>query len=214
MIKAVIFDMDGVLIDTEKLYNRFWCQAAKEYGFDMTFEHALSIRSMSAEYAIPMLTKIFGEEFPYHDVKKRRIEIMEDYVNSFGVEAKAGVKEIISYLKSNGYKCAIATSSDMYRTQKYLAMAGIKMDFDAIICGPEVEHSKPAPDIYITAANKLSLHTQECVAVEDSNNGILSAYNAGCRVVMVPDLSQPDEEMKKYLFGIAKKVNEISSFLN
>lgn len=214
MIKAVIFDMDGVLIDTEKLYNRFWCQASKEFGFDMTFEHALSIRSMSAEYAIPKLSSIFGRDFPYYDVKKRRIDIMEEYVNKYGVDAKKGVSEIIKYLKDNNYKCAIATSSDMYRTEKYLSMAGIGLDFDAIICGPEVEHSKPAPDIYITAANKLSLLTQECIAVEDSNNGILSAYNAGCRVVMVPDLSEPEEDMRKYLFGVAKTINEITYFLN
>ena len=214
MIKAVIFDMDGVLIDSEKLYNRFWRQASKEFGFDMTFEHALSIRSMSAEYAIPKLSDIFGAEFPYHEVKKRRIEIMEEYVNENGVEAKAGVHDILKYLKENGYKCAIATSSDMYRTKKYLTMAGIGLDFDAIICGPEVAHSKPSPDIYETAAKKLGLLTKECVAVEDSNNGILSAYNAGCRVVMVPDLSEPEEDMKRYLFGVAKNLNEVTYFLN
>ena len=187
--------------------------AAKDYGYDMKREHALQIRSMAAEFAIPKLEEIFGKGFPYHDIKKHRIELMEEYVNKNGVDKKKGADIVPQILRANGLKVAIATSSDSYRTNKYLSMAGIKFDFDVIVCGPEITHSKPAPDIYLTAARKLGVKPSECIALEDSPNGIMSAYNAGCLPIMIPDLDEPDENTKKNIHAKLDSLNELIEFL-
>lgn len=213
MIKGVIFDMDGLLIDTEKLYNKFWRQASKDFGYDMTFENALSIRSLAAEYAIPKLERVFGSGFPYYEIKKHRIELMEEYVSKNGVEKKEGVDELLAYLKENNYKTAVATASDIGRTQRFLGMTEIFEMFDEIVCGPEIAHGKPQPDIYIAAAKKLGLKPEECIGLEDSSNGILAAYRAGVAPVMVPDLDEPDDETKKLLYAKAKSLKDVIPLL-
>lgn len=211
MIKGFIFDMDGVLIDTEKLYNRFWCQAANEFGYPMKFEHALTIRSLSAQFAIPKLNSIFGEEFRYYDVKKRRIELMNDYIDNNGVEIKKGADVLIDYLKGNDIKIAVATSSDFERTKRYLSMVGLYNKIDEFVYGNQVQRSKPMPDIYLEAAKKLNLNPSDCIAVEDSQNGALSAISAGCKTIIVPDLDYPDEQMESKLYMVVDSLDGIIS---
>ena len=199
-IKAVIFDMDGVITDTEKLLVKYWCQAAKEQGFPMTYEHALTLRSLAARYAEPYLIEQFGEGFSYREVRRRRIELMEEDIAQNGVPIKPGVSELMCYLKEKGYKTAVATATDIDRASAYLHKAEVYEYFDVLCCGPQVEHGKPEPDIYLYAAQKLGMEPNRCLAVEDSPNGITSAYKAGMRVVMVPDLTQPDGELEKLIY--------------
>lgn len=199
MIKAIVFDMDGVILDTEKLLVKYWCQAANEMGFPMTRDHALSLRSLASRYAEPYLKGIFGERFNYRKVRARRIELMEDHIDKNGVEIKPGLGELIGYLKENGYKIAVATATDFDRAVPYLEKAKVYGKLDAVCCGPQVEHGKPDPDIYLFAAQKLGVEPWECVAVEDSPNGIRSAYSAGMYTVMIPDLTQPDNELKSMI---------------
>ena len=199
-IKAVIFDMDGVITDTEKLLVKYWCQAAKEYGFPMTHDHALSLRSLAARYAEPYLKGIFGEGFSYREVRKRRKELMDEDIEQNGVPIKPGLEELMVYLKDNGYKTAIATATDFDRAVSYLEKAKVYGQFDVLCCGPQVEHGKPEPDIYLYAAQKLGTEPRHCLAVEDSPNGVTAAYKAGMRTVMIPDLTQPDKELEKMLY--------------
>lgn len=213
MIKGVIFDMDGVIIDSEKLYNRFWRQASKDFGYNMTFEHALSIRSLAPEFAIPKLNKVFGEEFPYYEIKKHRIDIMNKYVLEHGIDKKEGVDELLDYLKENNIKTAVATASDMDRTSRYLNMAGVYEKFDEFVCGQDVLHGKPEPDIYLEAVKKLGLEANQCMALEDSKNGIEAAYRAGLKAVMVPDLDEPDEETINKLYAKVKTLKDVISLL-
>jgi len=110
MVRGIIFDMDGLMLDTEKLLMRFWIESANEHGFDMKKEHVLSIRSLAAKLASPKLKGIFGEEFDYFSVRSRRIELMNAYIRENGVEKKSGLDELLAYLKSNGYKIAVATA--------------------------------------------------------------------------------------------------------
>ena len=200
MIKAVIFDMDGVLIDTEKYLNIYWRQAAKEAGFEMTNEHALQIRSLAAKYAGPYLQSIFGKEFDYEKIRARRKELMKDQLAKTGIEKKPGVDEILDYLHEKGIKTAVATATDEVRAKAYLSEIGIYEKFDRVICATMVENGKPAPDIYLYACKQIGEKPEDCIAVEDSPNGIKSASDAGLRPVMVPDLTQPtDEEWKRIL---------------
>lgn len=212
-IKGIIFDMDGLMLDTEKLLTRFWIKAAGEYGFDMKMEHVLGIRSLAAKYAIPKLQSIFGEDFDYRAIRSRRIELMNDYIKENGIEKKKGLDELLEFLKGK-FSIAVATATDYERTEMYLKKVGVFDYFDKIICGPMVENGKPAPDIYLKAAEELGLPPEECVALEDSPNGILSAYRAGCKPIMVPDLSQPDEETASMLYAKADSLSDVIDILN
>jgi len=209
MIKGIIFDMDGLMIDTEKLLTRFWREAAEFYGYPMTEEHVLGIRSLSSKYAEPHLKGIFGEDFNYWDVRAKRIELMNAYIRSNGIEKKAGLDELLAYLKSTDLKIAVATATDFQRTQMYLNSIGVFDFFDRIVCGDMIKNGKPEPDIYITAAGELGLSCSECIALEDSPNGIKSAYTAGCVPIMIPDLSAPDKETRRLIYTWCTDLSEV-----
>lgn len=213
MIRAVIFDMDGVLIDTEKYLNIFWRQAAKEYGFHMTEEHALLIRSLAGKYAGPKLKGLYGASFDYEKIRARRKELMKQHIEQNGVEKKPGVDKLLKYLKEKGYKIAVATATDFERTHKYLKEIGIFQYFDKIVCADIVENGKPMPDIYLYACQQIGEEPKNCLAVEDSPNGILSATRAGCPTIMVPDLTEPEEEIFEILYGKAENLVDIIKIL-
>lgn len=208
-IKGAIFDMDGLMLDTEKLYNRFWREAAAEYGYAMTYEHALAIRSMNPAKGSVILKGFLGEDFPYEEVKARRRVIMKEYVEKNGVEKKKGLDELLFFLKENQYKIAVATSSNINRTKWYLTSVGVWEYFDKVICGDMVKQGKPEPDIYLTASKQLGLEPEQCIALEDSPAGILSAMRAGCHPIFVPDLDEVDEQTKERAEYIVDNLSEV-----
>lgn len=213
MIKGILFDMDGVVLDTEKLYTRFWQEAAQAYGYPMTKEQALGMRSLNRGIGEEKLKSYFGESIDYELVRKKRMELMDAFIEKEGVELKPGIIELLDYLDGHGIKRAIATSSPLERTQKYLSQVGLLDRFDALVSGYMVERGKPEPDIYLFAASKLGLSTNECIVLEDSPTGILAAYRARCIPVMVPDQDEPDEETKKLLYGIANSLNDVPKLI-
>lgn len=213
MIKGVVFDMDGLMIDTEKILMKFWCEAAAESGYNMKPEHVLKIRSLAAKYASVKLKEMLGNDFDYSKVRKRRKELVEDYIAHNGIEKKRGLDKLLEYLRSKNIKMAVATSTDFERTKVYLSQIGCYEYFDAIVCGPMVPNGKPEPDIYLKACEMLGFKPQECVALEDSPNGILSAYRAGCKPIMVPDLDEPNEETCKLLFAKVSDLEKVISII-
>lgn len=212
MIKGAIFDMDGLMLDTEKLFMRFWRQAAADFGYEMTVEQVLGARSLASKYSRPKFKAVFGEEFPFDEIRARRLEIMSAYIDEHGFEVKKGLFELLDYLKSNGYKIAVATATDRQRTEKYLGLIGALDYFDAVICGDMVANGKPEPDIYLKAAAELELDPGDCAAFEDSPNGLRAAYAAGCKAIMIPDLSQPDEELMPILSGVYESLDKAAEF--
>lgn len=213
MIKAVIFDMDGVLIDTEKHLVECWCKAAKEAGFSMKREDGLMIRSLAAKFAKPLLQEKFGAGFDYEKIRNRRKELMNEVLKEQGLEKKPGVDELLVFLRENGIKTAVATATDELRAGRYLKEIGIYDMFDEIICATMVADGKPKPDIYQYACKMISENPKDCIAVEDSPNGVRAALDAGLKTIMVPDLSQPEEELKKELFAVADSLTDIISII-
>ena len=209
MTKAVIFDMDGVLIDTEKWLVKFWCQAANEAGFPMKPEHALSIRSLAGKYAGPYLQSIFGEKFSYWTIRDRRKALMNEQLKKHGVEKKPGVDELLDYLHEHGIKTAVATATDPVRAKDYLTQIGVYDKFDEIVCATMVENGKPEPDIYLYACDQIGEQPKDCIAIEDSPNGVKSATSAGLRTIMVPDLTEPDEETAALITAKARSLYDI-----
>lgn len=212
MIKGAVFDMDGLMIDTEKLLVKFWRQAAGEFGYDMTIQNVLDIRSLSRKYAIPKLRGIFGEQFEFEQIRARRIQLMNDHIEKYGFEVKKGLFELLNYLRGNSFKIAVATATAYERAVKYLKMIGAFDYFDEIVCGNMIENGKPDPDIYLAAVKAIGLKPKECAALEDSPNGIMSAYSAGCRVIMIPDLSQPDESIKTMIDAVYESLDKAVDF--
>ncbi len=210
-LKGAIFDMDGVLIDTEKLYLRFWKEAAAEFGYDMRDEHVFAVRSMARKYSIPKLKSMLGEDFPTEEVRSRRTELMNDFISKSGIETKKGLFRLLNHLRDSGIKIAVATATQRERTLSYLSRIGALEFFDAVICGDMVTAGKPAPDIYLTAAAELGLSPEECAAFEDSPNGLMAAHSAGCYTVMVPDLTQPDDEVSPYIDNVIEDLGEAVS---
>lgn len=213
MVKAVIFDMDGVLIDTEKYLVKYWCQAAQELGIPMKREHALMIRSFSGKFAEPWLKSLYGEDFDYAAVRERRKKMMAEHLAKNGVEIKEGVRETLTYLREKGYKLAVATATEKDRAVEYLNEIGITEMFDQIVCANMVQNGKPMPDIYLYVCEQIGEEPENCVAVEDSPNGVKSAHDAGCRVIMIPDLTLPDAETDSYLWKQVGKMNDLQQIL-
>ncbi|MBQ8627031.1 MAG: HAD family phosphatase [Agathobacter sp.] len=212
-IRGVLFDMDGVVLDTEKLYTRFWQEAAQYFGYPMTKEQALGMRSLNRGAGVAKMQSYFGEAVDYEAIRNKRMELMDAFVAREGVEIKTGIHRLLDYLDEKGIKRAIATSSPLERTKLYLSSVDLVDRFDELVSGYMVEKGKPEPDIYLYAAQKLGLKPEECMVLEDSPTGIIAAYRAGCLPVMVPDQDEPDEEIKNMLYAVADSLQGVIKLL-
>lgn len=211
--KTILFDMDGTLLDTEKYYRRFWKQAAADCGFFMTDEQALSMRSLGRPFAVEQIREYFGLEADYTRIRSRRMELMNAALEQEGIPLKPFAKEVLEALNNRGYCLAVATATDLQRTEAYLKETGLFSYFRHIICAAMVERGKPAPDIYLYACQVLGVRPEETYAIEDSPNGVQSACQAGCKVIMIPDQTPPDEELRKKLFGVADNLKELLDYI-
>ena len=212
-IKGVLFDMDGLVLDTEKLYSRFWMESANDLGYPMTYEQALGMRSLNRTAGQNKLIEYFGPGISYEAVRNHRIELMDAWVNVHGVDVKPGIQELLDYLHAKDILCAITTSSPMDRITRYLSAHGLLHQFDKICTAYDVPKGKPEPDIYLHGAASLGLQPEDCLALEDSPSGILSAYRAGCLPVMIPDQDLPDADTVSLLYAQADSLADVIDLL-
>lgn len=213
MIKAVIFDMDGVLLDTEKHFEYCWTKAAREAGFPFEKEHAWLLRSLAAKFAEPLMKNIFGETFDFKRVRERRKELMAERLLEYGLEKKPGVDEVLDYLKERGIKTAVATATEPVCAKDYLMRVGIYDKFDYVVSAHTVKNGKPMPDIYLYACKMINEEPKDCIAIEDSPNGVLAAVRAGVPTVMVPDRTEPDEALLSILHYCVHDLLEIKTIV-
>ncbi|MBR2048444.1 MAG: HAD family phosphatase [Oscillospiraceae bacterium] len=213
-IRGVLFDMDGVVIDTEKLYTRFWMEAARELGFPMTLEQALQLRSLGKAPSQAKFDQFFGPgRADYTTIRSRRIELMDAWIAAHGVEAKPGIRELLAFLTERSIPRAITSSSSIPVIRRHLGNLGLLEGFTALCSGKDVPRGKPAPDIYLHGARVLGLKPEECLAIEDSPAGIEAAYRAGCRAVIIPDQDQPGADTLAMCHAQADSLMDIISLI-
>ncbi len=213
MVKAVLFDMDGVVLDSEKLYTRFWKQAIEESGFSVTWEQLLDLRSLGKEFAPAYFREILGPSADPEAIRILRRVRMKEYTDVHPIQLKPGIRKTLEELRKRKILTAIATASNPERAEGFLDQTGVRPLFDRVLTTASVAHGKPEPDIYLSACQQLGIEPWEAMAVEDSDNGALSAIRAGCLTVMVPDLAPPGAQVVDQLYGVAGNVAEILDLL-
>lgn len=215
MFEAVVFDMDGVITDTEKLYRRFQMEEGRKRGIPedvlvYACEHIAGGNKYSNK---PIFESIVGRGIDYMEFREKLMANLDAYIAANGVELKYGVKETLAYLKDKGIKVGLATSTIKERAIGYLTAHDIYKYFDKLVFGNMVEHGKPAPDIYLKACEELDVEPARAVAVEDSINGIKSAGTAGLYAVMVVDLIKPNDEIAPYVKQIYDNMTHLREII-
>lgn len=209
MIEAVVFDMDGILFDTERLTLRLWKKICDSEGYPDVTVYSSEFMGMNHAAHRQYFERRFGKEFPYDAFMALGRKAVLEEIAKNGVPVKPGLFELLGYLKEHRLHIAAATSTQRKTAVGFFESTKIIGYFDAMICGDMVEKSKPDPDIYRKAAAALNAKPEHCMALEDSPNGIRSAYNAGMKTVMVPDLVAPSPELDKLLFGCVPALNDV-----
>ncbi len=212
-VKAVIFDMDGVIFDSERITRIMWDKAGKEFNISDAVQTCNEVTGASYTDAIQYIQKKYGPTFPAAEFRDRCSKLFHEYADNEGLPFMPYAQETLNYIKSKGYHVALASSTRHNTVEKELKQAGIYDIFETITCGDQVAHSKPDPEIYLTAAKSIGVNPDECVAIEDSPNGIRSAYSAGMRCIMVVDQIQPTEEIKQKLYKLCDNLQEVQQYL-
>lgn len=212
--RAVIFDMDGLIFDTERLRQAGWVESSREFGFDLseeTFRCTLGKRKAEVHEA---LLEAIGTDFPVESIRKVRDAAVARIIERDGVPVKAGLFELLDFLDEVEAPKAVATSSHRQVTFDLLKRAGILHRFDEIICGDQVAHSKPHPEIFETAAEALGVSSGESVVLEDSESGIIAAHKAGMRPVHVRDILEPSTVIKRLSVYLASSLHDVRGYLS
>lgn len=213
MLKAAVFDMDGLMFDTERLVYRNWQDMMDKRGYDYSIEDfKQTVGRRKAEVQNFYFGK-YGKDFPYWEISEEGKGRYVRYVQEHGISVKPGLYELLSALREKNYRIALATSTSRQTAELNLRSAKVTDYFDALVCGDDVKNGKPHPEVFLTAASRLGVAPEDCVAFEDSINGIKSAYAAGMETVMVPDFLQPTEEIVPMIDFLLKTLDEYIPYL-
>lgn len=212
-VTLAIFDMDGLMFDTEILSNTGWKLGGKAYGCEVTDLVLRDVIGRNIPGTRVAFHQHFGDRFPYDDAKRIRDQYIADSIEKNGVPLKPGLPELLEYLQKNGIHAAMATSTDQPIAVKYLEMTGIGSKFGCVVCGNEVKNGKPAPDIFLMAAQRLGCCPSECIVLEDSDNGIRAAYAGEMRPILIPDRRQPPDEIKALAHRVFISLHDVISYL-
>lgn len=207
MVSGIIFDMDGVLIDSERQSNEGWLWAAGQLGVDMPMWLIDSFKGAPAELCCKFFDDYYKGVIDYWEAKELRTQHVYKIRETEGIPVKKGVKDIFEYIRNNGLKCAVATSTRCESAEKTLHEIGVWDYLDAVVYGDEVEHGKPEPDIFLRAAKAIGVNPSEAVVVEDSINGIKAGYAADMRVVHIPDTIAIDDDIRKLTYMVCADLN-------
>ncbi len=212
-IKAVVFDMDGIIFDSEAKVIECWVEIADKYGIKNIETMCRKCLGTNSAETRRIALEFYGQDFPYDEYKKESSELYHQRYDGGRLPMKPYIRELLEYLKQNSYKIALASSTRTQVVQNQLRDAGILGYFDKLVCGDMVSRSKPEPDIFLKACEELAVAPDEAYAIEDSYNGIRSAHSAGMHPIMVPDLAPPTEEMQQLAEAILPSLKEVMEYI-
>ena len=208
MIKYVIFDMDGTLIDTEPFYEQSWNETGKRWGVEVRDMYAEYVCGRSIENVKNTLKERFGEGFDSEGFMSERMTLYAQLAEK-GLMLKVGCREILDFLREHGIPCAVATSTVSDLTYSNLDRVNIRQFFDAVVTGDMVKNGKPSPDIFLEAGRRIGAEAGECIVCEDSYSGIEAASNAKMKPVFIPDRRIPTEETDRLAYATVSSLFEV-----
>ena len=213
MIKAVIFDVDGTLLDTERIYMKAWKEAAAEAGFVMPDSVLQKTRAVNTKDAARIFEEEIGNGFSYQAVRPIRVRIAEEIIRRESPILKPGVLELLAFLEEKGIRLAVASSTNQQGTREHLAESRILDRFEVVVGGDMVTNGKPHPDIFLKAAEALGTAPEACIVVEDSPAGIRAAHAAGMKAVLVPDQAAITQEIIDMSDVVLNSLLEMPAYL-
>lgn len=212
-ITAVLFDMDGLMFDTERLILRAWQRAMADFGYTASEEVFLASVGMTLESTNQLLRAAYGPNFPLEATNDRTGEYVWQEVDARGAPLKPGLLALLDFLEAHGVSKAVASSSERATIDRLLASVGLTERFAATVAGDEVAQGKPAPDIFLLAAQRLGIEPAHCLVLEDSNPGGRAAQAAGMAVIVVPDLKPPADDVASLAAAVLPDLHAVRMWL-
>lgn len=213
LYKAVVFDMDGVIFDSERAVMQCWKEVASRHNIPDIEKAILACTGTTMVRTREIMLNLYGADFPYDEYARESSVIFHSRYDGGRLPMKPGVKELLTFLKEHDKKIALASSTRQQVVTDELRDAGIIEYFDRIICGDMVSRSKPAPDIFLKACEELNISPSDSYAIEDSYNGIRAAHAGGLHPIMVPDLLPADEEMQSLAEIVLPSLTSVMEYL-
>ena len=214
MIEAVLFDMDGLMFDTERMYQKAWLQAGRQMGVPMEPEIVDRLRGRNREGCARVCREVFGEEFDFDAMRTACRALMARWIEEDGLPVKPGLYELLAELERRGIPAVLATSTTRDSAWGHLQRAKVNRYFLGAVCGDGVSHSTPDPEVFLKAAALAGKDPARCMVLEDSPAGVRAGAAAGCFTVMVPDLTAPDEELRKLADEILPGLRDVIPLLD
>lgn len=212
-MQAVIFDMDGVIFDSERLVLECWEELAVKYGFQGIREVFLPCIGTNAVKTREIVLDHYGNDFPYEEFRREASVLFHERTDKGGLPVKKGVRELLDYLKARGIPTAVASSTRLEVVASELKQAGLYGYFKVVMGGDQLKRSKPEPDIYLMTCDKMDIIPQQAYAIEDSYNGIRSSYSAGMKPIMVPDMLPATDEMREKSIVVLENLLMVRDYL-
>ncbi|MBH8565389.1 HAD family phosphatase [Nostoc sp. CENA67] len=213
VIRAAIFDMDGLLFDTESIARWAWKQALESHGYVMGNDLYNEFIGRDLSWREKMLKKRYGEDFPFESVTAQRIKIGDEREIREGLPTKAGVLDLLDRLSNLGVIIGLATGTSRVRTIRRLTDAAIHQYFTTIVTSEDVAFGKPAPDIFLEVSRRINVMPSQCVVFEDSSVGVEAAFIAGMCPIMVPDIEQPSPKITSLAYRVLNSLEQVSELI-
>lgn len=212
-MEAVVFDMDGIIFDSELLVLETWKEVAEKHGFPDIEKVCKECLGTNDAVTRQIFLEHYGREFPYDEYAKEMSALFHKRAAGGKLPKKPGVEELLAALKERGLKVALASSTKRETVLRELEEGGLLHYFDKVVCGDMVSRSKPEPDIFLKACELLDVSPEKAYVIEDSYNGIRAAHSAGMKPIMVPDLAAPTEEMQELAGWILPSLREVQALI-
>ena len=211
--QAVVFDMDGVIFDTERLVIEFWKEVAKKHNIPNIEHTCIQCLGTNRVRTREIFLENYGADFPFDPYRAEVTELFNTHYKGVPLPTKPGIRELLNYLQEQDIKVGLASSTAQHLVRDEIGTAGLLPYFQTLVCGDMVEHSKPAPDIFLKACEILNADPTKSIAIEDSFNGIRSAHCAGMTPIMVPDQVQPTNEIRTLAFHVMPSLLDVLNWL-